>query len=92
MPPMWALGFQLCRYGFSNFLHIETVVNRTLSAGIPLDVFHSDIDHMDERKDFTVDQEKFGELPKYLTKLMQTKNIRSIIILVKIQHLNESFD
>lgn len=57
MPPMWALGYQLCRYGYKNTEHVERVYNRTIAAGIPLDVKWVDIDYMKDHNDFTVDSE-----------------------------------
>ena len=36
MPPYWALGFQLCRYGYNSLENLQAAVNRTLAADIPL--------------------------------------------------------
>ena len=36
LPPFWALGFQLTRWGFQNTAAVETVVNRNVKAQIPL--------------------------------------------------------
>ena len=54
LPAYWALGFQLCRFGYHNLGDIEAAVNRTMQAGIPLDVVFADIDYMDHYKDFTI--------------------------------------
>ena len=35
MPPYWALGFQLCRYGYRNTSQIREAVERTRNASIP---------------------------------------------------------
>lgn len=35
MPPYWALGFQLCRYGYTNLKDIETAVENTEKYNIP---------------------------------------------------------
>jgi lysosomal alpha-glucosidase len=38
MPPYWALGFQLSRYGFNSLNNMNASVMRTISANIPIDV------------------------------------------------------
>jgi alpha-glucosidase (family GH31 glycosyl hydrolase) len=38
MPPYWALGFQLSRYGFNTLNNMRAAMRRTLDANIPLDV------------------------------------------------------
>lgn len=38
MPPYWALGFQLCRYGYNTLENMKAAMQRTLDARIPLDV------------------------------------------------------
>lgn len=45
------------------------------------DVQYADIDHMDERKDFTVDQVNFNGLKEYFDEL-RSQEMRTIIILV----------
>lgn len=35
MPPYWALGFQLCRYGYANDTEIATLVEEMKAAQIP---------------------------------------------------------
>ena len=37
-PPYWALGFQLCKYGYNSIENLKNAVERTLNAKIPLDV------------------------------------------------------
>jgi alpha-glucosidase (family GH31 glycosyl hydrolase) len=38
MPPYWALGFQLCRYGYDTLQNMTNAMQRTLDARIPLDI------------------------------------------------------
>jgi alpha-glucosidase (family GH31 glycosyl hydrolase) len=38
MPPYWALGFQLCRYGYDTLDNMKAAMQRTLDGKIPLDI------------------------------------------------------
>ena len=38
LPPYWALGFHLCKFGYNSLDNMIAVFNRTRSAGIPYDV------------------------------------------------------
>lgn len=38
LPPYWALGFHLCKYGYGSLNKTKEVMERNIAAGIPLDV------------------------------------------------------
>ena len=38
LPPYWALGFHLCKYGYGSLNRTKEVMQRNIAAGIPLDV------------------------------------------------------
>lgn len=80
MPAYWALGFQVSRYGYKDIQDMRNVVERFEKYKIPLDTQVADIDHMDERKDFTIDPVNFKDIDKYFDEL-HTKNLKTIIIL-----------
>ncbi|KAK3096704.1 hypothetical protein FSP39_002561 [Pinctada imbricata] len=80
MPPYWALGFQLSRYGYNTLDNMKAAVDRMKTYNIPQDVQTADIDHMDEEKDFTIDPVNFKELPEYFRKLREG-GMHTIIIL-----------
>ena len=65
MPPYWALGFQISRYGYPNLDDMKKVLERFQEHNIPLDTQVADIDHYDKRKDFTIDPINWKELPEY---------------------------
>ncbi|KAJ8029433.1 Sucrase-isomaltase, intestinal [Holothuria leucospilota] len=61
MPPYWALGFHLSRYGYNGIENVTRVVDRMRKYNIPHDVLYGDIDYMDRQRDFTIDEEIYGE-------------------------------
>uniref|UniRef100_A0A914EEX1 P-type domain-containing protein n=1 Tax=Acrobeloides nanus TaxID=290746 RepID=A0A914EEX1_9BILA len=79
LPAYWAFGFQLCRWGYQGLEEVKQVVARTRNAGIPFDVQYADIDYMDRYKDFTLDTQKWGDLPEY-TNFLHENGLHLILI------------
>ncbi|XP_054432879.1 sucrase-isomaltase, intestinal [Pteronotus mesoamericanus] len=79
MPPYWALGFQLCRYGYRNTSEVQQVFDDMVKAQIPYDVQYTDIDYMERQLDFTIG-ERFHDLPQFVDKI-RNEGMRYIIIL-----------
>ncbi|CAL0307982.1 unnamed protein product [Lupinus luteus] len=69
--PYWAFGFHQCRWGYHNLSVVEDVVDSYKKAQIPLDVIWNDDDHMDGKKDFTLNQVNYPrpKLLKFLEKI-----------------------
>ncbi|NXX15400.1 MGA protein, partial [Podargus strigoides] len=88
MPPYWALGFQLCRYGYTNDTEIATLVEDMKAAGIPYDVQYADIDYMERQMDFTLNP-RFTGLPALIQKI-QEEGMRFILILDPAISANET--
>ncbi|CAI4224412.1 unnamed protein product [Auanema sp. JU1783] len=70
LPAYWALGFQLCRWGYKDLNEMKAVVARTQAAGIPLDIPYADIDYMSHDMDFTEGDDWSG-FPAYAAQLHQ---------------------
>ncbi|XP_036902604.1 sucrase-isomaltase, intestinal [Sturnira hondurensis] len=69
MPAYWNLGFQLSRWNYKSIDTLREVVKRNREAGIPFDTQVTDIDYMEERKDFTYDKVNFSGLPEFVQDL-----------------------
>jgi alpha-glucosidase (family GH31 glycosyl hydrolase) len=78
--PYFSLGFQLARWNYKNLDDMKRVVESNIAAGIPLDVQYADFEHFKDNMDFTIDEQKFKDLPKYF-KDLQSRGMRVTIIL-----------
>ncbi|KAF2839462.1 glycoside hydrolase family 31 protein [Patellaria atrata CBS 101060] len=55
MQSYWTFGFHQCRWGYTNISQLQDVVDNFASSGIPLETIWSDIDYMNQYRDFTTD-------------------------------------
>ncbi|KAM9101481.1 lysosomal alpha-glucosidase [Sarcophilus harrisii] len=69
MPPLWGLGFHLCRWGYGSSNQTWETVKNMRNYLIPQDAQWNDIDYMEGSRDFTVDPEHFGTLPQLVMDL-----------------------
>ncbi|KAM6442830.1 sucrase-isomaltase, intestinal [Liasis olivaceus] len=69
MPSYWNLGFHICRWNYTDLNDVKAVVERNRAAGIPYDVQYTDIDYMEDTKDFTYDKKNFAGLPEFVQDL-----------------------
>ena len=71
IPPFWSLGFHLCRCCPSpNTLEEQIkITQRTIDAKIPFDVQWNAKEFMVDFNDFTLDEKRFGGLPKFVDHL-----------------------
>ncbi|MFI8828898.1 glycoside hydrolase family 31 protein [Streptomyces sp. NPDC053431] len=79
LPPAWALGPQHARWGFGSEREVRRVVDGYRDRGLPLSVLHLDIDHYDGHRVFTVDRERFPDLPGLATELRE-RGVRLVSI------------
>uniref|UniRef100_A0A6I8P631 Maltase n=1 Tax=Ornithorhynchus anatinus TaxID=9258 RepID=A0A6I8P631_ORNAN len=80
LPAYWSLGFHLSRWEYGGLERMKAVVDRTRDAGIPYDVQHSDIDYMDQKKDFTFDPVAYKGLPEFAREL-HNLNLKYVVIM-----------
>ncbi|RXG51333.1 Maltase-glucoamylase, intestinal, partial [Armadillidium vulgare] len=79
LPPYWALGFQLSRWGYNSLDEYQVIHDRMIASQIPWDVQHFDIDYMDGRRDFTYDQVNFNNISTVADQL-HSENKKLILI------------
>ncbi|KAM8854558.1 sucrase-isomaltase, intestinal [Synchiropus picturatus] len=80
IPPYWSLGFQLSRWDYGSLDEVKSTVDRNRAIEIPYEIQYTDIDYMEDKKDFTYDKVKFKDLPAFADYLHQ-KGQKYILIL-----------
>jgi alpha-glucosidase len=71
MPPKWALGLQQCRYSYYPEHELLAVAQNYRNRHIPCDVLYLDIHYMDGYKVFTVDKNRFTDLKRTCSQLLE---------------------
>jgi alpha-glucosidase len=59
MQQYWAFGYHQCRWGYQNWSVVQEVVDNFQKFDIPLETIWTDIDYMNEYRDFTTDPNTF---------------------------------
>ncbi|CAG8389415.1 unnamed protein product [Penicillium salamii] len=59
MQSYWTFGYHNCRYGYQDVFEVAEVVYNYSQARIPLETMWTDIDYMQGRRVFTLDEERF---------------------------------
>jgi alpha-glucosidase len=79
LPPRWALGHHISRWGFGSQQEVRAVVAGYRERGLPLSAVHLDIDHYDGHRVFTADARRFPDLPG-LSRELAEQGIRLVSI------------
>lgn len=80
LPPIWAIGYQQCRYSYYPDARVMQIVDTLRMKKIPADVVWMDIDYMDQFKVFTFDPKTFPQ-PKKLQDYVHSKNMKTVYML-----------
>lgn len=79
LPPLWAFGYQQCRWSYMSVKDLRTVAHSFRDHDIPLDALYYDIDYMDGFRVFTNNALSFGEMADFLQETRK-EGIRSVCI------------
>ena len=80
MPPLWALGYQQCRWSYFPDTRVKEIADSLRINRIPSDVIWMDIDYMDNFKVFTFDKEKFPD-PKGLNDYLHDRGFKAVYMI-----------
>lgn len=80
LPPLWALGYHQCRFGYRDLADLEELDAKFDELKIPCDGLWLDIDYMDSFKVFTVDEAGFENHSERIAKL-QSKGRKIVPII-----------
>lgn len=69
LPPVWAIGYHQCRWGYKSAEDLEELDRKFRQHGIPCDGLWLDIDYMDAYKVFTWQKKLFPNLKRTLKQL-----------------------
>jgi alpha-glucosidase len=59
LPPLFALGYQQCRYSYYPESRVREIASEFRKREIPADVIYLDIDYQQENRPFTINRERF---------------------------------
>lgn len=80
LPPLWALGYQQCRWGYYPEARVREIAARFRSEKIPCDAIYLDIDYMDGYRVFTWDKSRFPD-PKRMVGDLLEDGFHTVVII-----------
>ena len=80
MPPLWALGYQQCRFSYHPDTRVKEIADTLRYQRIPSDVIWMDIHYMDHYRVFTFNPQEFPD-PKGLNDYLHSKNFKSVYMI-----------
>jgi alpha-glucosidase len=80
LPPLWALGFQQCRYSYYPDSRVKEIADKFREKKIPADVIWMDIDYMEGYRIFTFSENGFPD-PKGLNQYLKDKEFKAVYMI-----------
>ena len=68
VPPLWTLGWQQCKFGYRNDTYLDEIQTKYEEHELPMDVVWTDIDYMEDYRDFTIAKKRYPNLPSLVDK------------------------
>ncbi len=80
LPPLWALGFQQCKWSYYPEAKVREIANEFRSRKIPCDAIYLDIDYMDGFRCFTWNNTHFPA-PKQMISELKDQGFKTVCII-----------
>ena len=80
MPPLWALGYQQCRFSYQPDTRVKEIADTLRMLRIPSDVIWMDIDYMHHYRIFTFRPDEFPD-PKGLNDYLHDRNFKAVYMI-----------
>ena len=80
LPPLWALGYQQCRFSYHPDTRVKEIADLLRQHRIPSDVIWMDIHYMDNYKIFTFHPKEFSD-PKGLNNYLHERNFKTVYMI-----------
>ncbi len=80
LPPLWALGYQQCRFSYHPDSRVKEIADLLRRHRIPSDVIWMDIHYMDAYKIFTFHPKEFSD-PKGLNDYLHERNFKTVYMI-----------
>ncbi len=80
LPPLWAIGYQQCRYSYFPDTRVKEIADTYRQKQIPCDVVWMDIDYMDGFRVFTFSPEYFPN-PEGLADYLHQRNMKAVYMI-----------
>ena len=80
LPPLWALGYQQCRFSYQPDTRVKEIADLLRYHRIPSDVIWMDIDYMDGYKIFTFNPKEFPE-PKKINDYLHQNHFKAVYMI-----------
>ncbi|MGM0484943.1 MAG: TIM-barrel domain-containing protein, partial [Candidatus Krumholzibacteriota bacterium] len=77
LPPLWALGYQQCRYSYYPDLRVREIADQFRERRIPCDVIWHDIHYMNGYRVFTFDRDRFPD-PAGTNRYLHERGFRTV--------------
>lgn len=77
MPPLWALGYHQCRWGYDRDSRIGELADELRSRRLPCDVIWFDIDYMQQYRVFTFAESRFPD-PGATNRRLHERGFRTV--------------